>query len=88
MLGNLTDKIIARVLLSLAPKYVSRYSSDIRRIVMTVNMLIAALRVALPLIPDAAEKQIADHLDYVEKKWRELLELVKKYSGVDFSALA
>jgi hypothetical protein len=82
MLDKIKSALLSKLLSSLLPKYIAKYEGDIKRIVLAVNMVLAALRVALPLIPDATEKQIKDHLDYVEAQYRKALDLLEKHTGL------
>jgi hypothetical protein len=86
MFDKLKSALLSKLLSSLLPKYALKYEGDIRRIVLAVNMILAALRVALPLIPDATEKQIKDHLDYLEAQYRKALAALKDYAGLDLTS--
>ena len=85
LFGSLRDKILSKLLSSLLPKYALKYEGDVRRVVLGVNMLIAALYVALPLVPDAAEKKMGEELDYLNRRWKDLLGLANQYLKLDLS---
>ena len=85
MIDKIKSALLSKLLSSLLPKYAKKYEGDIRRIVLAANMIIAALRVALPLIPDATEKQIQSHLDYLEAQYRKALAALKDYAGLDLA---
>ncbi len=86
MLDKIKSALLSKLISSLLPKYAKKYEGDIRRVVLAVNMILAAVRVALPLIPDATEKQIKDHLDYLEGQYRKALLVLKDYTGLDLTA--
>lgn len=86
MLDKIKSALLSKLLSSLLPKYAKKYEGDIRRIVLAVNMILAALRVALPLIPDATEKQIKEHVDYLEAQYRKALSALKDYTGLDLTS--
>jgi hypothetical protein len=88
MFDKLKNALLSKLLSSFLPKYVRKYEGDIRRVVLAANMVIAALRVALPLIPDATEQKLKDHLDYIEGQYRKALALLKDYTGLDLSEVA
>ena len=83
--GGLKNKLISKLISSLLPKYVSKYEGDIKRVVLAVNMLIAALYVALPALPDNAEGKVGKELDYVNAKWKQLLSLARDYLSLELS---
>jgi hypothetical protein len=82
LFGSLKDKLLAKLITSLLPKYVLKYEVDVRKIVISVNMLILALNIALPTLPEAKVKK---ELDFITGKWRSLISLVEKYIGIKFS---
>ena len=69
--SGLKDKLISKLISSLLPKYVSKYEGDIKRVVLAVNMLIAALYVALPTL--------------VNDKWKQLLSLARDYLKLELT---
>ena len=81
--GGLKDKLISKLISSLLPKYISKYEGDIKRVVLAVNMLIAALYVALPALPDNAEGKVSKELDYINTQWKRLLSLARDYLSLE-----
>lgn len=85
LFGSLKDKLLTKLISSLLPKYVLKHEVDIRKIVISVNMLIMALNIALPTLPDGLEAKVRKELDFITAKWRSLISLAEKYLGVKFS---
>jgi hypothetical protein len=83
--GSLKDKLISKLISSLLPKYVTKYEGDIKRVVLAVNMLIAALYVALPTLPDNVEGKVSKELDYINTQWKRLLNLARDYLSIELS---
>jgi hypothetical protein len=83
--GGLKEKLISKLITSLLPKYISKYEGDIKRVVLAVNMLIAALYVALPTLPDNVEGKVSKELDYINTKWKRLLSLARDYLNIELS---
>lgn len=81
--GGLKDKLISKLITSLLPKYISKYEGDIKRVVLAVNMLIAALYVALPTLPDNVEGKVSKELDFINAKWKQLLSLARDYLSLE-----
>lgn len=68
-ISDLKDKLIRKLATSFLLKWADGRKSEIARIVQAVNMLIAALYLALPVLDSQFGSALSHNLDFINEKW-------------------
>jgi hypothetical protein len=68
-ISDIRDKLVRKVATSFLLRFCDGHKTEIARIVQAVNMLIAALYLALPVLDAKFGSALSQNLDFINDKW-------------------